>query len=353
MSTNKKTLQKQLRAINRKLAEAEAADDQIETAACLSQRAGIYVLLGHWTEAAADLGRVAALAAADGELFYQARALYGQAKALANVPGKEQEAIALLQQTAVLQQKLGNTEPQAEALLQLAELQLSTEAYQAALDTAAQGIACLSPKPEHKERLLAFYRLRMLAWLFLLQFEQAAAELETAVTLAETHDWQKEATELRWQQQTLASLLNGETSPNELVQLLQRAKATDQPHILQDVQLQQAQQAWENGRYQNAIEEAENALTAIRQATDPGRFMRYFYASLIIAQAQESLNNRVGVLVALLRCKVYLETHLGKEAGTMMNKLLDSLQKPWGVDGLNQAAADYREWVAANGPIVV
>ncbi|MCP5100857.1 MAG: hypothetical protein GY943_35345 [Chloroflexi bacterium] len=346
-----KRLEKQIRKLNAQLKAAEAAHDHLEVAAVLSQRAGVYALRQRWEAAAADLGRVAGLAAADGEPFYQARALCGQAKALGNLPEQRDVARQQLRQAAQLYATADDWQHQVEALLQIAHLHMGDDNYQAVLTITEEAVDQIEQVPAAGETLLEIYQLRATAYLFLLLFDEAIAALETAVSAAKTHNLSQQAVEIQHQCRSLQSLVRDDSPPESLATLLQAAQAVGTVQVVQDIQLQQAQQDCDNGRYQDAIHQAEQIIMAVRTGTDLHRFIHYLYASLIIAQAEEALNNRVGVLTALLRCKVYLETHLDKGLGLMMDKLLDSLQQEWGTDGLQQAVAAYQKWVTTNGPV--
>ncbi|MEM7330537.1 MAG: hypothetical protein AAF490_00505 [Chloroflexota bacterium] len=345
-------INKQLKTLNKQLKSAERKQDRLEVASVLSQRAGMHSLMLNWQAAADDLSRVAGLAETDGEHFYQARAMFGQAKALGHLPEQHKTAQNVLRQTAVLFQMLNDQHHQAEALFELAKFEISAENYTAALDTASEAIRLVEQTPAQHEQLLDLYQLKANAHLFLIQFEEAVAALKTAVSIATAQDLTAQAVDLELQIQSFQSLINGADSKDALEHLMASAQASGNVAVIQDVQLRQANLDCENGRYQQATQAAEQIIQAARFSSDPQRFMRYFYASLIIARAEEAQKNRVGVLFALLRAKVYLETHLDKNIGFLINKLLNKLEAEWGANVMRQTVAAYQALVREHGPVM-
>ncbi len=341
-----------LKSLNKQLKVAEQGHNQLEMASVLSQRAGVHSLMLNWQAAAKDLGQVADLAKADGEYFYQARALFGQAKALGHLPEQHEMAQNVLRQTAVLFQNLNDQHHQAEALFELAKMEMGVENYTAALETASEAIELLNQSPTKSEQLLDLYQLKASAFLFLIQFDQAIEVLQTAVSIANAQGLTKQSVELELQIHSFQSLLNGADSKESLEQLMASAQAAGAVSVVQDVQLRQANEACENGRYAQATQAAEQIIQAARLSSEPQRFMRYFYATMIIAQSEEAQGNRVGTLFAILRAKVYLETHLDKNIGIMIDKLLDKLQEQWGADALRQTVAEYQALVKEHGAIM-
>jgi hypothetical protein len=110
-----------------------------------------------------------------------------------------------------------------------------------------------------------------------------------------------------------------------------------------DVQLQMAIQALQANNYTTCLQLAEEARQAALESNDEIHCLRYLYACVLIAFAQEGLNHRPEVIAILLTCKNTLERQHLPEMAEQILLLLNGLETRWGKEGLWEARLAYRQ----------
>ena len=339
----------ELEKLRREALQAAVLHDRIDEAAARGKIALLHLSRLKWQEAAVELLRVAVLAEQDGEPFYEAQTRYTLGRALGHLPPRQTEGIGHLQRAADLYQQTGHPAQAIASRKAIAEIYMAAEQYQLAIELTTELLASQPPLELGRD----LYRLRAVAHLYNVQLAEGAADMARAAELASQQGDPQLAALLTSQARALRDLANGSWDAPALGALL--ANGAIPPELggegLTDKQLQKALASLQHGRIAQGLAQAEAALQAARDAADLNRFVRYLLASLLIAQAHESQNNRVGVLIALLRAKVYLETNVGTAVGAQVDAVLDGFGQQWGADGLRQAIAEYQQHIATHGPI--
>jgi len=344
----------QLVELDRRIEAAQTAGDREAEAAARSQKALVLALSMDLQAAAEEVARVGALAEEEGQVETVARAHLAQGKALLNQPGRRDAARDALQKAAALYHTLEDAGGEAEALEELANLALATGDLKSAVAQVDRALDVLQGgETSDLARAIGLYQMRSSCHVLLGDLDAAAHDLGVAIDMAERTGDEDLALQVRLQQHTLHSLAAGGPLPGKLAALLQEAQRVGNLQATADIRLQQAARSLWAGEYHQALEQAEAARVAARDATDLARHVRYLSASLMMVEAQEQLGDRPGVLAALLTCKVYLETHLGQEVGRHVDALLDALEQRWGREGLAEAVRAYQQRVRDQGPYQV
>lgn len=110
-----------------------------------------------------------------------------------------------------------------------------------------------------------------------------------------------------------------------------------------DVQLQKAIQALQADDYATCLHLAETARQTALDVNDEIHCLRYLYACVLIAFAQEGLDHRPEVIAILLICKNTLERQNLPEMAEQILLLLNGLETRWGKEALWEARLAYRE----------
>ena len=139
--------------------------------------------------------------------------------------------------------------------------------------------------------------------------------------------------------QSIALAGRGEVEPYSA--MLEDAEALGETGFAATVELQEAADLLRGGRNVEGLAKAVDARASALAAPNP---VLYTVACLLIAEAREKLEDRVGVLEVLLGCKATLEYALGKEAGQQVVLVLESLRTRWGEEVLAEAREGYRAW---------
>ena len=342
----------QLAELDREIAEAKATGNRARQAMAHSQKALLYTLSMDLAAAAGEMAKAGALAEQEGRFEELALAHYAQGKALVNQPGQRRAARDHLDKAAALYHTLEDTVREAQALKELAALDAADNDWPRSIEHLTQAIASLDNRSE-PELAVELYRFRTRCYLFQRKLEPALADLDAALELAQQSENDALALEIRVEQILLQEWQSGGAAPAGWAALLREAQQSENLQVIADVQLQRAAQSFGAGEYRQALEQAQAARLAARDADDIERHLRYLMASLLMADAHENLDDRPGALAALLTCKVYLETRLSPELGRAMNTLLDALEVRWGREGLAEAVRIYQQRVQEQGPYQV
>lgn len=341
--SKKDAWRQKIKELETQIASYEAAGEREAAAAARAQKAILHTMLLDFSAAAKEIARVGELAAQEGAMEELALAHLAQGKTLAQ-QGMNGAAEAL-DKAAALFHTLELPGRQVEAVTALANFHAENGRYPSAgqaVDHALETIdAEATPGPAVDLTLLR-------AALHLQQgdLDAARADLDEALAFAEASGDESLILAVRLQRDPLS----GDATAESLAELLQQARRQGNLLQLNDVQLQQAALALQEGQPQAAERHAAAARTTAREQALPDSPLRYLLASLILADAHEQMDDRVRVLAALLTCKVYLEHTLGPAVGKQINRLLDALALRWGREGLETAVRAYQAHVAEHGP---
>jgi tetratricopeptide (TPR) repeat protein len=351
MSSN---FNQELAELDRQIKAMQTAGNRAGEAAAHSQKALLLALSMDLPGAAAEIAKAGALAEEEGHPETLARAHLARGKALLNQPGQRKEARSALRSAAALYHTLEDFAGEAEAIKELAHLDLMAGNRQDAIKNIDHAIGVLkTAETSEPEQTIELYQLRSSCHLLLGDLDTALADLDPALDLARQRENESLALHIRLQQHTLQSLKAGGAVPEQLAALLLQAQKAGNMQVATDIHLQQAAQAFWNGELEQALEHTQAARQTAREDQDITKFARYLSASLIMAEIQEQLDDRPGALATLLTCKVYLETNLGPEVGRYMNMLLDTLEQRWGKEELAEAVRIYQQRVQEQGPYQV
>jgi tetratricopeptide (TPR) repeat protein len=344
--------------LDRMIERMRAAGNVAGEAMARGQKALVYATSGDLSAAAGELAKVSALAEEEGRVDELALAQMARGKALTARPADRTQAVEALNQASALFHVLENRKQEAEALKELAVLDVIAGDLSQAEARFSRAIELLENVDEQDrdeqasaDLIINLLRLRSRCHVLQKDPDAALADLNAALALA----GQREALALpiRVERRTVQKYIAEGATPEQLADLLRDAYRQGDIQVIGDVQLQQAAEALGDDNYRQALALAQEARQAARDAGDLNRFVRYLLASLVIAEAQEGLGDRPAVLAALLTCKVYLETHLGPAVGRHVDLLLDTLEERWGRGALAEAVREYRRRVEEHGPYQV
>jgi hypothetical protein len=342
---NKETQQK-LTELDRQIEELKAAGNRAGAAAMHSQKALLYTMAFDLQSAAREMAQAGALAEEEGRFDEMALAHLAQGKALAAQPGSRQKARDLLGKAAALYHTQDDKARQIEAEKELAALDAADQNMTGAIQRLDKALAGLN-EDEDANLIIDLLLMRSNYHLAQQQVKTAQKDLTAALDLAERVGQKETSLTIRAQQQILDSFTAKDGPSEALETLREEAIETGQFDIAGDLQLQQANEALLAQNYEQAKQLAESVRRMAQESDDLGRFTRYLAASVTLANAFDKLENRRGVLYALLSCKAYLENHLGKAVGEQVNLLLDAYQDQWGEQAMAEAVRDYQGWIQA------
>lgn len=341
--SKKENWRQKIKELEARIAAHEAAGEREEAAAGRAQKAMLHTMLLDFGAAAKEIARVGELAAEEGAMEELAHAHLAQGKLLAQQGQKG--AAEALDKAAALYHTLDLPDRRVEAVTALVNFYAGNGRYRRAAETVNRTLESIdaeaTPAPA-----VDLILLRAALHLQRGDLEAARADLDEALAVAQASGDASLILAVRLQQEPLSE----EATAESLADLLQQARRHGDNLQLNDVQLQQAALALQEGRAQAAAEHAAAARAAARDQALADSPLRYLLASLILADAHEQMDDRVRVLAALLTCKVYLEHTLGAIVGKQINQLLDALALRWGRQGLETAVQAYQAHVAEHGP---
>lgn len=316
-----------------------------------TERGAIYAQTQQWRAAALDFGRVAEIAQMVDQNQHAAQAYITQGNMLAQGEIWEQAHIAYAR-GAEIYETLEEYLMAAQALRQMAGYLIWTKNLDAAADLLEDGIDMLDPdEPEEAQLLIKLYEtLTQLYW-SLGEFE-AAKEVMTDAREA-VGDY-AEMGGVSERQNVMHRLISGQIS-------LPQAWAEAMPMITEagwvDASLGEAILAYNDSSWELVVQSTARSRQSSREAMladeeDQQPLLRYLLASMLLADAQDKLGNRVSVLVALLTCRAVMIRRMGEVAGQSIDRVLDSMATRWGADGMTAAVAGYQAYVQENGTLV-
>lgn len=238
---------------------------------------------------------------------------------------------------------------EAEALKELGNLAVGGGKYEQALKYVKRGIAA-AEKADDIEKMIEFYRLGSNCYTLLGNIDKAVENLTEALVKAEEAGAADAALKVRLDREAIQGMVRREVNPEAMADILAEAERLGNLEVAGDIQMQQATVAFQEGRHEEAYELLLAARNAARDSGDLQRFNRYMMTTMMMVMVKEAMDDRPGVLSALLTCKVYLGAHLGEEVGSQINQILDGLETRWGKAGMADAVRMYQEQAKENPP---
>ncbi len=342
-------LERKLHDLDQIIEQMKSEGDRAAEAVAHSQQALLYAMSMDLSAAAEAIARAGALAQEEGRFQELAQAYLAQGKALVAQPAQREKAEDLLDNAAALYHTLEDEGREAESLQALATLDINAEHYERAIERLTRAIELLGAADE-PERMIELQRLLSRCHLLHQEPEAALADLEAALDVAQDHECESLAVEIRVEQHTLRTFFVEGVTGETLDALLEQAQRAEALQALGDLRLWQAAEAVQAGDYRRALEQAQAVRRVAREAHDLPRFVRYLMGSLLMAEAQEGLGDRVGVLAALLTCRAYLTAHLGEDVGSRVDLFLDALERRWGREALVESVRAYKQRAKTEGP---
>jgi len=327
--------------LNRQLQELTAGNEIATLAATYAQQGLVHASRQKWAESGQAFDQVAQLAMQTGDVAGVAMARYGQGTALFYLPERHPEARQVLEQAAALAEQVEHTTLAAKAHFILATFQLNAGDTPAAVAELSAAIDQLEAESE-PQFATQLYQARANMNLLQIQLKQARADLEQALVMAQRTGDKDLILDVQFDQQLLKHYsADGDSlapAPDEMFKSLRAlARKAGDRTLGKFVRLDRAISFLDADEPQKAHRLAQAVRQDALDSTDPTRYARYLMACLIISQAREAMDDRVGVLDVLLTCKQTLEGALGKAAGRLVVPFLDTLQSRWGPQALQEA----------------
>lgn len=338
-------------AINAEITAAIHANDTQNEIETRGAKAAKHLIKFQFKQAAAELGKVADLVGQNGQMGNVATAKFAQARAYAQMDGGID--IALKTATEALQsaERAGTVFLHGEIALFIGKLHTLQENFVEGNQAFSMAINSLSLDSTKPDKFIEALRLRAGTAAFVMQFDQAKNDLESAFDLANQAGMDTIAAEIKNQQEALKIFAKGELTAEELGQLLEIGSRFGDLKITIEPNLQKALDKLKQKNFGAAKKFAQKSLEHARQAETTAGYIRYLAASFVLAEIHAAADDKTDVLIVLLRCKVYLEQKFTPAAGVFVNQYLNSFQKRWGAAILQQTIQEYQEWVAKHGPI--
>lgn len=333
------------RQINRLRAEGKSINEVVTVHA---QKGTIYASQGQWAASAAEFDRSAKEAAEVGDMAAEALARYGQALALFFLPGRLQETKQALERAIELAEQIGHRPLAAKAYFILSSFRLNAGDFFGSAAELSQAIDRLDAATE-PQLALQLYQTRASVNFMCARLDQARADLDQALAAAKHTGDKNLILSVQLDQQILQNfnITDGPTSSPELFDsLLAQAQQMGNKQVAGDAKLHQAIAFLQTGQYKRALRRAQQIRQTALQATDHMRYIRYLLACVLMAESQNHLGDRTGVLATLLTCKKSLEGALGKDVGQLVVPFLESLRHRWGVEALQEALDSYQKQMA-------
>ena len=327
--------------LNRQLQELTAGNEVAMAVATLAQQGVVYAARQKWTKSAQVFDQVAQLAMQTGDVAGVAMARYSQGVALFYLPARHTEARQVLQQAVMLAEQVGQSTLAAKGHFILATFYLNAGDTPGAVAALTAAIDQLDAESEPR-LAVQLYQARANINLLQIQLDQARTDLEQALTLAKGAGDKGLIFDVQFDQQLLEHYSAGgdglAPASDEMFKSLQAlARKTGAKRLGKFVKLDRAISFLQA----NEPKKAHRLAQAVRQESlqttdDPTRYMRYLMACLVVSQAREAMDDRVGVLDVLLVCKRSLEGALGRASGRLVVPFLDALQSRWGARTLQE-----------------
>ena len=346
-----KRIRKILADLDQQIKEVKGQGQVIDALIGHGQKA---VLLGsqkRWAASAREYGLAAQLAAQASDVATEALARYGQGMALFNLPDRRRETIQVFIQSLELAEQIGHYTLIAKIHFILASFRLDAGDFPGFMTQMSQAIEQLDEEAE-AELAARLYQTKASVHLLLAELDQAQANLERAAIAAQRTGNRDIILAVQLDQQVLRgfSITEGTTNTPDLFDaLLAQAEQTGNKQIMGDAKIHKTIALLRSGQFQKALKLAQEVRQAALASTDYLCYMRYLIACLLMADAQEHLDDRVGVLATLLTCKKSLEGALGKDIGKLITPFLDALHYRWGAEPLQDVLRQYQSHMAQQG----
>ena len=302
-----------------------------------------------WGEVVEVYERLATLGAEEGDVASEALARYGQAVALFQVPDGAERAKAALESATTLADAVGHHTLGAKAHHLLSAIASDAGDLAGAIVHETLAIERLDETTEPK-LMVDVYRTRATLHWMAAETSKAWGDLAAAQRVARRLPDEALRLSLEADRRVLEAFQRPEAFDGRPFDALyEQARRAGRNDVLGDAALFQAVAALRAEKLKRALEKAEAARRSALQSRDAQRAMRYLAASLVVATVRDRLDDRRGVLEALLTCKATLERELGKPAGDLVRLFLDVLPEQWGPERFQAALEEYRSWARSRG----
>jgi tetratricopeptide (TPR) repeat protein len=342
-----------LREIERQIKAAQTAENFGDEIEARGRKVALLTVLQEWAQVAAELEPMAHLVAERDQTHNLAQARYAQARALCHLPDRYDEAQERFVQALALYDEVGDGKTAVSLHQHWAGLHLARGDEAALFQTLDAAFARLPTAVSDPLPHIDFYRFRAGCHAMTFNFQAALTDLEQALALVQQVGDEELLRAVEQQYEAADHLAQGEWSPELGLFIWPDLPGQPAPSLLADKDLLKALQLMQNGRFRPAFRFAQQALDNARHAPDLYRTIRYLLASIILAQLHDQRDERVEVLIVLLRCKVFLEMGLGTAVQSTMDQFLEAMTGRWGENGRREAIRAYQDHVARHGPIQV
>jgi tetratricopeptide (TPR) repeat protein len=337
-----------LRQLDAEIPRLKAAGKILEASVLQAQKATVYATLHDWQAAAIAYDQAAQLAQQAGDKACEALNRYGQVTVLYHLPVQRDKLAPILNQAIALAEQIEYTTLAAKAYHLLGSLKFDAGEVLGAIAAQTQAIAQLKSQlesasdaqsPVTESLAIQIWRTRSTLYVLLGQVTHAAHDLDRALAISQRQGNEDLSLQIQLDQCLLQRLSDDRADPQALFARLQSQSA---PSISGAIALHQAIADLEAGQWKTALSHVESARRNALASTDTARYTRYLVSCLLVAQIQDQLDDRPGVLETLLTCKKTLEGSLGKETGEMVTPFLNALQSRWGQADLTEALKIYQ-----------
>ncbi|MFO7539681.1 MAG: hypothetical protein R6X32_16710 [Chloroflexota bacterium] len=331
-------LQRWLKRLNDRLAAAITAEDKAQIAWLRLQKMAAYLLLRQWRLALLELTRAGVQHEA--AAYTNIAAAHVQKAQYLIQAEQWPEAMAALQQALNLYTVLEDPAGRSQAWQAVVTQMVAGGHIRRAFDLLVEGVGDLAGWPAQQT---ALYQWQARLHVLQLDMDQAQRAMNKAVEAAKA-DQSALSDRIESYRQVLRPLFDGSQPVEALVTLVVGLGQSLHITIPDAPDLLAANDAWENGRFHEALQLAQAIrLQAMNDnEQDFTKYGRYLAASLICAQTYERLGERTAALVTFNEAKQWLSPQLGQ--ATYINTILTHWAARWGQDAFRSAQRQAQRW---------
>lgn len=316
-------------------ARSQGIDDQ---AYALMQSAATLAPEGRWEEAAEALERAAKLHAEAKRGYDEARCLQ-LAATLRRSGGQMSMARPLNERAAAL--AVPDQELTVSIAAEKAEIAFADDRYQDAVSDWSTAIQAARGAGLKADGISAMLRRRAAAAMAIGEINRANEDLEDAYRLIDATHGKATASFVRVEQANLLCEHRHLEAADKILKALETelTSAPRAPHLLAELLLAHARLARSADRIDAAVNYADRSRAAALEAIAP---LSYFAASVELAEALQSRDNRIDAYAALTTAWATLSDLMGKEtAASWVEPCLLAYKLRWGTSAFEQAKRDY------------
>jgi tetratricopeptide (TPR) repeat protein len=330
--------QRWLNRLDERLIEAITAENKAQIAWLRLQKIVAYLLLRRWRLALLELTRAGM--ESSGHDYERLILAYVQKARYLVEAGEIDAGRTALKQAVNLYTVLEDPAGRSQAWQSVALPLLVKGEFDQALALLQEGVDDLSGEPVQQVPL---YQWQMR--LHILRLEMGAAQQAMDRAAAAVQDDQSVLSgRMERYRQVLRPLFDGSQPLEALATLIAGLGQPLQVTIPDIVDLLVAHNAWENGRFHEALQLAQKVR---RQAMNDNkedftRYGRFLTATLICAHAYEQLGERTAVLIVFNEAKQWLDRRLGHTA--YIDTVLMHWATRWGSQAFQSAQRQAQRW---------